>query len=75
MVTTYFDVGPFRKLRSQTLPDQHAQGTQGEDSHDHPEDTDIVGEQRLLCREEGKDKEDVREGYLGDCARAKSGDD
>jgi hypothetical protein len=70
----YFDMGPFRKLRRQTLPDQHAQGAQGEDSHDHPEDTDIVGEQGLLCCKECKDEEDVREDYLGECS-SKSVDD
>lgn len=72
---TYFDAGPLQELQSEALPDQHAQCTQSEDSHDHPEDTDIVREQGLLCCKECKDEENVREDYLGECSCAKPGDD
>lgn len=70
----YFDMGAFRKMPSETLPDQHAQGTEGEDSDDDPEDTDIVREEGLLCGEECKDKDDVGEEYLGDSGGGESGD-
>lgn len=75
MGMAYFDMGTFRKMQSETLPDQHAQCTEGEDPHEDPEDTDIVREEGLLCGEECKDKENVGEDYLWKSGCSKSGYD